>query len=174
MRWRGLPLFKTAFDFAIYPQLLQDLRPRTILEIGSGSGASALWLADLARTFELDAVVHSVDIRPAAAEHPGVRFYRGDCRLPETLFPAEVLAQAPRPWLVIEDAHQNVTGVLAYLHDRLRPGDYLVVEDSDVKRLELALFDAAHPAQYRVDTHYTDFFGRNATCANDSIFVRQG
>jgi cephalosporin hydroxylase len=174
MRWRGLPLFKTAFDFAIYPQLLQELRPRTILEIGSGSGASAQWLADLARTFELDAVVHSVDIRLAAAEHPGVRFYCGDCRAPETLFPPEIVAQAPRPWLAIEDAHQNVAGVLAYLHDRLRTGDYLVVEDSDVKRLELAAFDAAHPGQYKVDTRYTDFFGRNATCANDSILVRQG
>jgi cephalosporin hydroxylase len=174
MHWRGLPLFKTAFDFAIYPQLLQELRPRTILEIGSGSGASALWLADLAQTFALDATVHSADIRPATAEHPRVRFHRGDCREPATLFPAEVLAQAPRPWLVIEDAHQNVPGVLAWLHERLAAGDYLVVEDSDVKRDALAAFDAAHPGQYMVDTRYTDFFGRNATCANDSIFVRQG
>jgi cephalosporin hydroxylase len=173
MRWRGLPLFKTAFDFAIYPQLLQDLRPRTILEIGSGSGASALWLADLAQAFALGAAVHSVDIRPAAADHPHVHFYRGDCRAPETLFPADVVAQASRPWLVIEDAHQNVPGVLAWLHDRLMAGDYLVVEDSDVKRVELTAFDAAHPGQYKVDTRYTDFFGRNATCANDSIFVRQ-
>ena len=174
MRWRGLPLWKTAFDFAIYPQLVQELRPGTIFEIGSGSGASALWLADLAQTFALDAVVHSVDIRPATAEHPGVRFYRGDCHAPATLFPADALAQAPRPWLVIEDAHQNVPDVLAWLHARLLPGDYLVVEDSDVKRDALAAFDAAHPGQYRVDTRYTDFFGRNATCANDSIFVRQG
>jgi cephalosporin hydroxylase len=174
MRWRGLPLFKTAFDFAIYPQLLQELRPRTIFEIGSGSGASALWLADLAQTFDIDAVVHSVDIRPAAAEHPRVRFYRGDCNAPAALFPADVIAQAPHPWLVIEDAHQNVGGVLAFFHERLQGGDYLVVEDSDVKRDVLAAFDAAHPGQYKVDTRYTDFFGRNATCANDSIFVRQG
>jgi cephalosporin hydroxylase len=173
MRWRGLPLFKTAFDFAIYPQLLQELRPRTIFEIGSGSGASALWLADLASTFDIGATVHSVDIRLATAEHPGVRFYRGDCREPATLFPAEVLAQAPHPWLLIEDAHQNVSGVLAWLHARVAIGDYLVVEDSDVKREALAAFDAAHPGEYKVDTRYTDFFGRNATCANDSIFVRQ-
>ena len=64
-------------------------------------------------------------------------------------------------------------GLLAWLHDRLMAGDYLVVEDSDVKRVELTAFDAAHPGQYKVDTRYTDFFGRNATCANDSIFVRQ-
>jgi len=118
--------------------------------------------------------VHSVDIRPPAAEHPRVQFYRGDCREPATLFPAEVVAQAPRPWLAIEDAHQNVPGVLAWLHERLAVGDYLVVEDSDVKRDVLAAFDAAHSRQYKVDTRYTDFFGRNATCANDSIFVRQG
>jgi cephalosporin hydroxylase len=118
-------------------------------------------------------VVHSVDLRPATAEHPGARFYRGDCREPATLFAAELLAQTPHPWLVIEDAHVNVAGVLAWLHERLAIGDYLVVEDSDVKRDALAAFDAAYPGQYKVDTRYTDFFGRNATCANDSIFVRQ-
>jgi cephalosporin hydroxylase len=173
MRWRGLPLFKTAFDFAIYPQLIQELRPRTIFEIGSGSGASALWLADLTLTFDIDAMVHSVDIRLAAAEHARVRFHRGDCAVPAALFPADVIAAAPHPWLVIEDAHHNVAGVLAFFHDQLQGGDYLVVEDSDVKRDVLAAFDAAQPGQYKVDTRYTDFFGRNATCANDSIFVRQ-
>jgi cephalosporin hydroxylase len=56
----------------------------------------------------------------------------------------------------------------------LEPGDYLVVEDSDAKRDELRRFLAAHPEDHRVDTRYTDYFGRNATCANDSFLVRSG
>ena len=62
--------------------------------------------------------------------------------------------------------------VLEQFHSFLAPGDYLVVEDSDVKREALREFIAAHPGDYLVDTRFTDNFGRNATCAADSIFVR--
>ena len=41
MRWRGMPLMKNVFDFAMYPALIAELRPRTIFEIGSGLGGSA-------------------------------------------------------------------------------------------------------------------------------------
>ena len=85
---------------------------------------------------------------------------------------AELLRTAPHPWLVVEDAHHNVGGVLEHFHKYLSPGDYLVVEDSDVKRETLRQFVAAHPGAYLVDTRFTDNFGRNATCAADSIFVR--
>jgi hypothetical protein len=30
MRWRGIPLMKNVFDFATYPMLFADLRPRTV------------------------------------------------------------------------------------------------------------------------------------------------
>ncbi len=35
-----------------------------------------------------------------------------------------------------------------------------------------AAFPAEFAGAYKVDTRYTDFFGRNATCAVDSILVR--
>jgi cephalosporin hydroxylase len=62
--------------------------------------------------------------------------------------------------------------VLERFHAFLSAGDYLVVEDSDVKRDALRSFLGAHPGDYLVDTQFTDYFGRNATCAADSIFVR--
>jgi len=65
-----------------------------------------------------------------------------------------------------------VAAVLERFHRFLAPGDYLVVEDSDVKRDAIRQFLGAHPGSYLVDTHFTDYFGRNATCAADSIFVR--
>ncbi len=46
MRWRGVPLMKNVFDFAMYPALIAELRPRTVFEVGSGLGASAAWFAD--------------------------------------------------------------------------------------------------------------------------------
>jgi len=172
LTWRGLPLMKTVFDFAIYPQLMAELRPRSIFEIGSGSGASAIWLADQAGLVNPGCHVHSVDRIAVAATHPGVTFRRGDCSDPEKLFDGALLRAAPHPWLVIEDAHHNVAAVLAHFHGFLRAGDYLYVEDSEIKGDDIARFLAGREDAYAVDTRYTDFFGRNATCAFDSILVR--
>jgi cephalosporin hydroxylase len=172
MRWRGTPLMKNVFDFAMYPALLAELRPRTVFEVGSGLGASAVWFADNLAFCGVEARIHSVDIVKAEMEHSRVTFRQGDCSEPGRLFDPELLASEPHPWLVVEDAHHNVAAVLEQFHTFLLPGDYLVVEDSDVKRQALREFIAAYPGDYLVDTRFTDYFGRNATCAADSIFVR--
>jgi cephalosporin hydroxylase len=172
LTWKGSPLFKTAFDFALLAMLLWELRPETVLEIGSGTGASARWIADMLRSLALDGEVHSVDLKPVAESYPGVHFLAGDCREPASLFPFELLGAAPHPWLVIEDAHVNVHDVLDHIGGYLVSGDYLIVEDSGAKRADLDRLLQGRDAQYCVDTRYTDFFGRNATCAENSIFVR--
>ena len=172
MRWRGTPLMKNVFDFAMYPALIAELRPRTVFEVGSGLGASALWFADNLAFCGVESRVHSVDLVKAALQHPAVTFHQGDCTDPQQLFDPGLLRSEPHPWLVVEDAHHNVAAVLEQFHPSLLPGDYLVVEDSDVKRQAIREFVGGHPGDYLVDTRFTDFFGRNATCAADSIFVR--
>ena len=172
MRWRGTPLMKNVFDFAMYPALIAELCPRTVFEVGSGLGASAMWFADHLTICGLDGRVHSVDLVKVETAYPKVTFHQGDCAEPQSLFASGLLACEPHPWLVVEDAHQNVAAVLEHLHRFLAPGDYLVVEDSDVKRDAIRTFLGAHRGAYLVDTRFTDNFGRNATCAADSIFVR--
>ena len=172
MRWRGMPLMKNVFDFAMYPALIAELRPRTVFEVGSGLGASAVWFADNLELCGIEGRVHSVDLKKVAIAHPRVDYRQGDCSDPEHLFDPQLLGAEPHPWLVVEDAHHNVGAVLEHFHKYLSPGDYLVVEDSDVKRETLRQFVAAHPGAYLVDTRFTDNFGRNATCAANSIFVR--
>jgi cephalosporin hydroxylase len=172
MRWRGTPLMKTVFDFAMYPALIAEVQPRTVFEIGSGLGASAIWFADHLALCGIGGHVHSVDLVKVDKEHPRVSFHHGDCSDPARLFDLQLLRSAPHPWLVVEDAHHNVAAVIEWLHQFLAPSDYLVVEDSEVKRPAIRQFIAAHPGDYLVDTKFTDYFGRNATCAGDSIFVR--
>lgn len=172
IHWRGTAMMKNVFDFAMYPALIGELRPRTVFEIGSGLGASATWFADTMAFCGAAGHVHSVDLVKAKTEHPHVTFYQGDCTEPASLFDSALLAAAPHPWLVVEDAHHNVAGVLEHMHTYLKSGDYLVVEDTDVKRDAIRNFIAAHPGDYLVDTKFTDNFGRNATCAADAIFVR--
>ena len=172
LQWRGLPLFKTVYDFAIVPMLLWELRPATIIEIGSGSGASALWMADLLQLFGIEGSVLSLDIAPPQIEHPKVRFIGGDCNRIAEAFPVMELIGFGHPWLVVEDAHVNVGGVLRHLHQQMRGGDYLIVEDSAIKAEALARFLVETRDAYRLDTRYSDFFGRNATAARDAIFRR--
>ena len=76
MRWRGKPLMKNVFDFAMYPVLIAELRPLTVFEIGSGSGASAAWFADLLALNGADGRVHSVDIAEVQMQHPMSIFIR--------------------------------------------------------------------------------------------------
>jgi cephalosporin hydroxylase len=172
LEWKGKPLFKTVFDYAMLPMLLWELRPATVFEIGSGAGASAIWMADTMKGFGGNATIYSVDINAIAARYEGVSFLAGDCKSPASLFERDLLRSAPRPWLVLEDAHVNVHDVLAHMDGFLAQGDYLFVEDSRIKARELAAFLGQREQRYQVDTRYTDFFGRNATCAANSIFVR--
>lgn len=173
LSWRGLSLFKTAFDFAIYSMLIWELKPRTIIEMGSGAGGSAVWFADLLHAYEIPGQVYSVDLRAPGFEYPKVTFIQGDCADIDNALPPVLIGSLPHPWLIVEDMHVNILRVLLHLATYCQSGDYLVVEDSESKERDLAAFCSSTNGEFRVDTRYTDFFGRNVTCSRDSIFARQ-
>lgn len=172
LTWKGLPLFKSAFDLALYPMMLWEAKPRTVIELGSGLGSSAVWLADHLRVFGIEGQVISLDLEVPAIACEGVTFRAGDCTQIAEALPGEEIEHWPHPWLVIEDAHVNVLEVLSHLHRFTQGGDYLVVEDSTIKTEALDAFTARFPGAYKLDTRYSDFFGRNATTCFDSIFRR--
>ncbi|MFH9087062.1 CmcI family methyltransferase [Streptomyces sp. NPDC017673] len=170
LTWAGQPLYKTVFDLACYPMLIAELSPGTIIELGSGSGGSALWLADVAQAHGIQPVIVSVDRTPVGLTDDRVSFRTGDVSNLD-----DVLAdctQLPRPWLVIEDAHAYVGTVLDFFDTRLQTGDYLVVEDSLAKRATLREFLRRSPHRYQLDTRYLDLFGQNSSSAIDSILRR--
>jgi cephalosporin hydroxylase len=169
--WAGRPLFKTIYDLAAYPMLIAELKPKAIIELGSGSGASAVWLADVAGAHGLNPQIISIDQRCAGAADSRVTFLNGDIADLKTLLDPYI-SSLQRPWLVIEDAHVHIAEVLRYFDEHLCSGDYMIVEDSTPKRGELYQFASAAPGRYWLDTLYLDLFGQNTTCAIDSIFRR--
>lgn len=172
LQWKGLPLFKSVYDYAVLPMLIHELRPAAILEIGSGAGASAIWLADTLRSLGLSGHIYSMDLNKPALEYDQVTFLQGDCfNIAAFLAPA-FLEELPHPLLVIEDAHANVSNVLRYLHGFMQKGDYFFIEDSGPKGEIVAGFLKELADSYRIDTHYTDLFGKNAVTAVDSILAR--
>lgn len=169
--WAGMPLFKSVYDLAAYPMLIAELQPRTIIELGSGSGASAIWLADVASAHGLSPQIISVDLRRVDATDSRVTFLNGDIADLEGLL-SPYIASLQHPWLIIEDAHVYVAEVLTYFDEHMHLGDYMIIEDSTQKREALLQFVSTAPARYLLDTRYVDLFGHNTTCAVDSIFRR--
>jgi cephalosporin hydroxylase len=168
--WAGLPLFKTVYDSLMYPTLISELNPGAIIELGSGSGGSARWLADITSANKLTTSIVSVDIKPVSLPDERIDFIQGDLNDIQSVL-GSVVCSLPHPWLVIEDAHVNISGVLCFFDQAFEPGDYMVVEDSLSKRRQITEFLRSAVRSYALDTKYADMFGENCTCAIDSILV---
>ncbi len=140
--WRGVPLMKDALSQVIFARMLQEIQPRTIFDLGTCGGASAMWLADQCRAQDLDATVLTIDIedlrtkevRERMEADPRIRFHLGDLTQLSSALPKEMLASLPHPWLVLEDAHVPTVPLLTHLHlYGLEEGDYVVFEDTHLE-----------------------------------------
>jgi cephalosporin hydroxylase len=175
LHWNGAVLMKDPFDLAIYQMLMQELRPRTVIEIGAYQGGTAVWFADLIELLEIDGHVCSFDINTEqiTARHPRVTFHRADSNDPSS-FDEALLRGLPHPWLVIEDAHVNIREVLRHFDRHLVAGDYLAVEDTFAPAYYIPFrkFAVAASGRYRVDTRFTDLFGYNI-CWNHNGYLKK-
>ena len=145
--------------------------------------------------------VYSVDIDlslldDTAKADSRIHFLEGDCNTISEVLPQEQLSQLPHPWLIIEDAHVNLIGVLTYFHQNgLQSGDYLIVEDTnkilDSKDIWQSLGDLdesellsgrkmddlrkwlmTYQDEYLVDTYYLDRYGYNVSKNCNSILKK--
>jgi len=163
MTWRGIAVGKCVYDFALYPMIIWENSPATILEIGSGEGASAIWMADLCKSYNLPTQVYSMDIDPVTLKYEKVTFAKGDSRgINNTMFDIEML---PHPWLIVEDAHIRMNKVMRYFEKHMHTGDYIIIEDSRGKMQSKLKV----PNTLYVDAYYCDYFGVNATSAMNTI-----
>ena len=186
--YKGLPCRKNPFDLALYQMLIGELRPRTIVEIGSYRGGSAVWFADMMRTMALPANVHSVDVNEVDLDAPGVMFHRGDASALEAVLRPELMRTLPRPWLVVEDtghAADTTLAVLGFFYNWLDAGEYIITGGGIVREHGVAddsggsptsavgRFQASHPDEFEIDGRYCDWFGDNATYNVDGYLRRK-
>jgi cephalosporin hydroxylase len=185
--YKTLELYKTSYDFAIYPIILQEIKPKTIIELGSGNGSSAIWMNDICKIHNLDTQILSLeihDIKPRLQnkninlDDYRINFIKGDAYKIEEYFPPSLLQSLPHPWIIIEDCHHNTYNIMKYLDKFLEKSDYLIIEDPDEvdtsnktkEGLSIMLFMKEHHNDYVVDTRYCDYFGKNNCSFPDSIF----
>ncbi len=185
--YRGMKAVRYPVDVPIYLMLLQQLRPRTVIEIGSKEGGGAVMLGDFMNMLDINGLVWSIDLnRPDPKYQPwNVKFVKGD---------ENQLGEAPlswdkmsHPWLVIQDASHQYAGVmnsLSFLNKYMVKGDYMVVEDGYITQVGMDGHDRhGGPARaiaeflhycpdWRVDTRLCDFFGFNVTANTNGYLVK--
>ena len=165
-KWQGLTLMKDPMTLTIYQQLIQDLRPKTIIEFGSFDGGSAQWMSDLNRIIANECTIYTYDIDTGP-----IRCYNNDIVIKQLDVNnihqyvednLVALKQLPKPVLVIEDCHANVVELCKEVDRFLNTGDYLIVEDTldGGKYSDLDTFMQS-TSNYEVDRYYCDFWGMN-------------
>ena len=185
--YRGRVFWKNPFDIALYIRLIEQVRPATIIEIGSFNGGSALWFASQCRAIDLHTQVFSVDIAKVELEvDANVHFLQGDIHhLQESMLP-KILETCERPLLVVEDGPHTYEGSLSALRffdSYIRSGEYIVVEDGIVSDLRvrnlkngpnraIKEFLKSRPNAYKIDREFCDFYGRNVTWNTNGFLVK--
>lgn len=181
--YKGMRMAKNPFDLALYPLLLWQMKPRTIIEIGSFTGGSAIWFADQAVALGLDTQIYSFDINPVTdVTCRNVTFRGGDARRPQETFPLAWIRSLPRPLLVVEDSdhfYQTTKAVLDHFAPLMHLGEYIVIEDGEITPLGWAVkfdggplraisdFLAENSARFEIDRRYCDRYGHNVTANTD-------
>lgn len=186
--WRGMPMLKHPYEVVLYPDLFWRTKPKTIIEIGSFAGGSAIWFADIMAAYCLSCRIIAIDIQvPSPANvPPNVEFVKGDILDLGKVLTPQVLESLERPMLVIEDAshmYEHTLAALRFFDGVLRSGEYIVVEDAATLLMgDDARFNGGparaiseflkNNCRYEIDVHYCDRFGYNVT-GNPNGYLRR-
>jgi cephalosporin hydroxylase len=131
--WMGLPAWKNVLDAWVYQEIIHEVRPEIIIEIGNAHGGSTLYLANLLDLLGRgDVIAVDIDHSTFRARHPRITTVTGDSLAPETLARVETLAGG-RLGLVIHDgdhSREHVLGDLRAYAKFVQAGSYFIVEDT--------------------------------------------
>jgi predicted SAM-dependent methyltransferase len=174
-QWERLKLGKARFGLApndafALTQIVMDLRPQTILEVGSCGGGAASWLQTLTNGIGSSAEVHSADWGPfPAGVDKRVRFYTGDLRDLSGIWPQSLLEHIAHPCLLLlrsQGGDEVSWPALTYLAGALTKDDVIcVVNEPDgvaTSAAALARFALAHPVEYGPLESFESTFGAHA------------
>jgi len=179
-KWKGLTLMKDPMTLSIYMMMIQDLKPKTILEFGTYDGGSALWMEDTIKSLSFDCNIHTFDInqdRVNIPQNSKIKFHQLNNHNINTFVDENkiLFENLERPILMIEDSHENVNGLIRALNPFLKSGDYLIIEDTlDQRKYNETILseNGIRNMNYEVDTFYCDFWGVNNSWNVNSIFKK--
>lgn len=133
--WLGTRVLKLPLDLWIYQELVFRERPDVIIESGTFSGGSALYLASICDLIDAGRVI-TIDVEPwdgAQPQHDRITYVRGSSVDPEVIARVRASIDPDESVMVILDSEHQRDHVLAEIRGwspAVTPGQYLIVEDT--------------------------------------------
>lgn len=139
LSYRGVRTLKLPLDMWNYQEIIAEHGIEWVLETGTRHGGSALFFADLLSARGAAGLVISIDVDHDSLQirqHPRLQLLKGDSASTDMVEKVKSLLPAQRaPMFVILDSDHRKAHVLRELNayvPLMKPGDYLVVEDTCV------------------------------------------
>ena len=141
-------MIKNPFDLIVYEEMLWELKPTVIIEIGNAFGGFSLWLYDRMKLIGIDGKFITIDLASSAdislSRFKSDRFISivGDCNNPMTVDIVKSYIGQGDTVLIIEDsAHtfDNTFKALENYKDIVTVGSYFIIEDGICDLLDLGI-----------------------------------
>jgi cephalosporin hydroxylase len=134
--YHGIETHKCPLDLWIYQELLYEVRPELVVELGTFRGGSTLFLAHQMDLLGKGRVVSVDCVELPRPRHSRITYVLGKTAEPHVAEKVRQLAPTEgSPVLVIHDADHHYAAVLedlALYAPLVTPGSYLIVEDTNV------------------------------------------
>jgi cephalosporin hydroxylase len=136
VRWLGIQILKTPWDLWSYQQIICETRPDILIETGTFYGGSALYFASIFELLNHGRVI-TIDIehRQIMSQHDRITYLLGSStseKIIESI--KENIKPGENVMVVLDSDHQkdHVLNELRLYSKFVTPGDYLVVEDTNI------------------------------------------
>jgi cephalosporin hydroxylase len=134
--WLGVPTFKYPHDLWVYQEIIFEVRPDLIVETGTASGGSALFLACMCDLVDKGRVI-TIDVEdiPSSPQHKRIQYLHGSSTSESIVdqIQSEV-ADSNKVMIVLDSDHrkEHVLSELKIYNRFVTKGSYLIVEDTCV------------------------------------------
>lgn len=197
--WRGVNIMKDCMTLNLLHNLFYYLQPKTVLDFGSWTGASAMYMADQLDLLGVkDYKVFSYDIthdslHPKAKADERIKYIQASLKDYKELFTLEFMSSLEHPIFISEDAHVNTVELLTHLNQFLKKRDFVIIEDmhpetpddidmetdeiksqkelDNSKEYTLFGFLEKNP-EWRVDNYFASYFGKYSTTNGYAYLAR--
>lgn len=134
--WLGARVMKTPLDLWIYQEIIHEQKPDVIIECGTDTGGSALYLANICDLINKGKII-TIDIedRKGKPRHPRITYLTGSSTSDEIVAKVKGMVGREGKVLVILDSDHSKGHVLNELRiysKIVTKGSYLIVEDSNL------------------------------------------
>jgi cephalosporin hydroxylase len=176
--WKEKVMLKSPNDLIILNMLIWELKPKSIIELGTGNGSSSEYMESILKSYNQECEILTFDIINKEEKINSVKKYHANFNDLNTLITYSNMFKAlNRPLLIIEDGHSNYFELIKLMASYCSKDDYIFIEDSgDTKDYwgcsKQDIVKYLSSINFLIDTKYTDFFGFNRTSCVNSILKK--